>query len=93
MDVETIRYYEDRLASGAGACAQRPIAATHRLISSDWASSAIAALDIPLADIARLLEFVQDPSAECREIDQLIDTQLARCAPASPACRRSNSSW
>ncbi len=36
------------------------------------------ALDIPLADIRRLLDFVAHPDSDCRDIDHLIDAQLAR---------------
>lgn len=35
-------------------------------------------LDIALADIARLLEFVDRPEADCDDIDRLVDTQLSR---------------
>ena len=36
------------------------------------------ALDMPLAEIARLLDFVPHPQADCGDINQLIDAQLAR---------------
>ena len=36
------------------------------------------ALDISLADVKRLLAFVARPQANCGDIDQLIDAQLAR---------------
>ncbi len=36
------------------------------------------ALDMPLADVKRLLDFVAHPEADCRDIDQLIEEQLAR---------------
>lgn len=36
------------------------------------------ALDMPLAEIARLLDFVAHPQADCGDINQLIDAQLAR---------------
>lgn len=36
------------------------------------------ALDMPLADIARLLEFAQHPLDDCSGINQLIDEQLGR---------------
>jgi len=35
-------------------------------------------LDISLADVKRLLAFVARPQANCGDIDQLIDAQLAR---------------
>ena len=36
------------------------------------------ALDVPLAEIRRLLDFVDRPDADCGDIDRLIDAQLAR---------------
>jgi Cd(II)/Pb(II)-responsive transcriptional regulator len=36
------------------------------------------ALDIPLADIRRLMDFLDAPGADCGDIDQLIETQLTR---------------
>jgi Cd(II)/Pb(II)-responsive transcriptional regulator len=36
------------------------------------------ALDIPLADIQRLLGFLALPQSDCAEIDRLIDVQLAK---------------
>ena len=36
------------------------------------------ALDMPLADIKRLLDFVTHPEADCGDINQLVDDQLAR---------------
>lgn len=35
-------------------------------------------LDIGLADIARLLSFAAQPQADCREVDQLIEAQIAQ---------------
>lgn len=35
------------------------------------------ALDIPLADIQRLLAFLDQPEADCHDIDQLIESRLA----------------
>ena len=36
------------------------------------------ALDMPLADIKRLLEWVDHPTSHCADIDRLIDAQLSR---------------
>jgi Cd(II)/Pb(II)-responsive transcriptional regulator len=36
------------------------------------------ALDIPLANVQRLLDFVAHPDADCGDIDRLIDEQLAK---------------
>jgi len=34
------------------------------------------ALDMPLADVKRLLDFVAHPKTNCRDIDLLINTRL-----------------
>lgn len=36
------------------------------------------ALDIPLAEIKRLLEYVAQPTADCSEVNQIVDAQLSR---------------
>jgi Cd(II)/Pb(II)-responsive transcriptional regulator len=36
------------------------------------------ALDMPLAEVKRLLDFVAHPEADCGDINRLIDEQLAR---------------
>ena len=79
VDVETIRYYEKSgllpapARSGNG---YRTYGAEHleRLAFIRHCR----ALDIPLADVRRLLEFVARPDADCSDIDRLIDAQLAR---------------
>ena len=38
------------------------------------------ALDIPLADIKRLLDFTTLPNEDCADINQLVDEQIARRA-------------
>lgn len=79
VDVETIRFYEkeglldepDRLANGYrsynGAHLERLAFIRH-----------CRALDIPLAEIARLVKFMTHPSADCGDINSLIDQQIAR---------------
>lgn len=79
VDVETIRYYEKsgllpvpaRLANG-----YREYGAPHleRLAFVRHCR----ALDLPLAEVQRLLDFVDQPGGDCGDIDQLIDGQLAR---------------
>lgn len=79
VDVETIRYYEKigllpepaRRDNG-----YRCYGALHveRLAFIRHAR----ALDIPLADIRRLLDFVVHPERDCGDIDGLIDAQLER---------------
>jgi len=36
------------------------------------------ALDMPLSEVGRLLDFLARPFAECADVDRLIDEQLAR---------------
>ena len=79
VDVETIRYYEKsgllpapaRLANG-----YREYGASHleRLAFVRHCR----ALDLPLAEVQRLLDFVDQPGGDCGDINQLIDGQLAR---------------
>lgn len=79
VDVETIRYYEKSgllpapARSGNGYRAYGP-EHLERLAFIRHCR----ALDIPLADVKRLLEFVARPDADCGDIDRLIDAQLAR---------------
>ena len=79
VDIETIRYYEKagllpnptRSSNGYRAYGQAHL---ERLAFIRHCR----ALDIPLADIKRLLEYVANPAADCGDIDRLIDAQLAR---------------
>ena len=79
VDVQTIRYYEKidllpapaRHANGYRAYSQRHL---ERLAFVRHCRG----LDIALADIQRLLSFVDQPSADCGDIDLLIDSQLAK---------------
>lgn len=79
VEVETIRYYERigllpapaRSYNGYRAYANGHL---ERLAFIRHCR----ALDIALADIARLLRLVDDPTASCSEVDALIDTQLTR---------------
>lgn len=79
VEVDTIRYYEKsgllpppaRSANG-----YRAYGAAHleRLAFIRHGR----ALDMSLADIARLLDFLAHPDADCGDINALIDAQLAR---------------
>ncbi|QTD47188.1 Cd(II)/Pb(II)-responsive transcriptional regulator [Ottowia testudinis] len=79
VDVETIRYYEKtgllpsppRQANG-----YRDYGAHHgeRLTFIRHCR----ALDMPLAEIGRLLDFTNQPEADCGDINRLVDNQLAR---------------
>ncbi|MDE2598409.1 MAG: Cd(II)/Pb(II)-responsive transcriptional regulator [Rhodocyclaceae bacterium] len=79
VDVETIRFYEKSGLLPAPARSEngyRAYGSTHleRLAFIRHCR----ALDIPLSEVQRLLEFVEHPNADCGDIDQLIDTQLAK---------------
>jgi len=79
VDIETIRYYEKkgllprpaRRANGYRAYGQAQL---------EWLAFIrhCRALDIPLADVKRLLTFVDRPKADCGDINHLIEEQLAR---------------
>lgn len=79
VEVETIRYYEKTgllpapARSGNG---YRAYGAEHlaRLAFIRHCRE----LDMPLADVRRLLDFVARPDADCGDIDLLIEAQLAR---------------
>lgn len=79
VDIETIRYYEK--------CGLLAEPARHANGYRDYAHPHLErlafirhcrALDMPLADIQRLLDFVAHPEADCDDINHLIDAQLAR---------------
>lgn len=79
VDVETIRYYEKSgllPAPAREANGYRSYGAPHleRLAFIRHCR----ALDMPLAAIARLLDFAAHPQADCGDINVLIDEQLAR---------------
>jgi Cd(II)/Pb(II)-responsive transcriptional regulator len=79
VDTETIRYYEKqgllpepaRLDNG-----YRNYEASHLERLSFIRHC--RALDMPLADIRRLLSFVDDPAAHCGDVNELVDAQLGR---------------
>jgi len=79
VDVETIRYYERegllqapaRLGNGYRAYGPAHL---ERLAFVRHCR----ALDMPLAAIRRLIDFLVQPSGDCGDIDRLIDEQLAR---------------
>lgn len=79
VDVETIRYYEKTgllPAPGRNPNGYRAYGTEHleRLAFIRHCR----ALDMSLADIQRLLDFVTHPDRDCSDIDRLIDAQLAR---------------
>ena len=79
VDIETIRYYEK-----AGLLAPPARTANGYRAYSPAHVERLAfirhcrALDMPLAGIKRLLDFVAHPNANCGDIDRLIDEQLVR---------------
>jgi len=79
VDIETIRYYEKsgllpppaRQANGYRAYGEPHL---ERLAFIRHCR----ALDMSLADVKRLLDFVARPSLDCGDVDRLIEGQLAR---------------
>ena len=79
VDVETIRYYEkaglldvpERLPNG-----YRSYGTAHLERLSFIRHC--RALDIPLAEITRLVDFMMHPSADCGDINALIDSQISK---------------
>jgi Cd(II)/Pb(II)-responsive transcriptional regulator len=79
VDIETIRYYEK---VGLLPCPSRDDNGYRSYRPEHLERLAFIrhcrALDIPLADIQRLLDFVAHPNADCGDIDRLIDSQLTQ---------------
>lgn len=79
VDIETIRYYERIGLLPAPARSENGY--RHY---SDLALERLAfirhcrVLDMPLAEIQRLLDFKDEPLGDCGDIDHLIDSQLDR---------------
>ncbi|MGH8670768.1 MAG: Cd(II)/Pb(II)-responsive transcriptional regulator [Burkholderiales bacterium] len=79
VDIETVRYYEKegllpppaRQTNGYRAYGPAHL---ERLAFIRHCR----ALDMPLADVKRLLKFVEHPDADCSDINRLIDEQLTR---------------
>ena len=79
VDVETIRFYEksDLLSSPARTAngyRKYSEAHLHRLAFIRHCR----ALDMPLAEVSRLLNFLDHPASDCGDINVLVDDQLAR---------------
>lgn len=79
VDVETIRYYER----------VKVLPAPKRLRNRyrDYGNSHLEqlafirhcrALDMPLADIRLLLDFIAQPAGDCSSVDRMVDAQLKR---------------
>lgn len=79
VDVETIRYYEKAGLLPVPARRENGYRAYTPLHVERLAFVRhCRALDIPLVDIKRLLDFVAHPENDCGDIDRLIDEQLSR---------------
>lgn len=79
VEIETIRFYEKQGLLPAPA---REANGYREYTSAHLERLAFVrhcrALDIPLADIRRLLALVDAPQADCSGVDGLVDAQLAR---------------
>lgn len=79
VDIETIRYYErigllpapERLPNGYRAYGERQL---ERLAFIRHCR----ALDMPLADIRLLLDFMTEPAGDCSAVNRAVDAQLER---------------
>lgn len=79
VDVETIRFYEKQGLLPAPARLDngyRNYAAAHLERLSFIRHC--RALDMPLAEVQRLLSFVDDPARHCADVNELVDAQLGR---------------
>ncbi|MBL8308812.1 MAG: Cd(II)/Pb(II)-responsive transcriptional regulator [Burkholderiales bacterium] len=79
IDVETIRYYEKfgllpAPAREANGYRRYGVPQLERLAFIRHCR----ALDMPLADVTRLFNFLDQPSRDCGDINTLVDEQLAR---------------
>lgn len=79
IDVETIRYYEK---SGLLPIPAREANGYRRYGDEQLERLAFIrhcrALDMPLVDVGRLLKFLDQPAADCLDINVLVDEQLTR---------------
>jgi Cd(II)/Pb(II)-responsive transcriptional regulator len=79
VDIETIRYYE-RVgllpAPGRQPNGYRAYGTEH--LERLAFIRNCRALDMPLADIRLLLDFIADPGGDCSEVDRAVDVQLER---------------
>ncbi|MBN9424754.1 MAG: Cd(II)/Pb(II)-responsive transcriptional regulator [Candidatus Accumulibacter sp. 66-26] len=79
VDVETIRYYEKaQLLSPPSRTDNGYRAYTKSHLERLSFIRHCRALDIPLAEIQRLLSFLDNPQSDCGEINLLIDAQLGK---------------
>ena len=79
VDTETIRYYErERLLDAPVRQANGYRSYGRQQLERLAFIRHCRALDIPLADIRRLINFLDRPGEDCGDIDRLIEAQLVR---------------
>jgi Cd(II)/Pb(II)-responsive transcriptional regulator len=79
VEVETIRYYEkEGLLPAASRQDNGYRIYTMAHLEQLSFIRHCRALDISLADVKRLLQFSTEPAEDCADINQLIDTQIAK---------------
>ena len=79
VDIETIRYYEKAGLMSRPARTPNGYRTYGPLHLERLAFIRhCRALDVPLAEVRRLLDFVARPEADCSDINRLIDGQLGR---------------
>ena len=79
VQIETIRFYEKQgllpePARSANSYREYEVSHLERLAFVRHCR----ALDMPLADVKRLLNFVDAPVEDCADVDRLVDDQLGR---------------
>ena len=79
VSIETIRYYEKEglLIETARSVNGYRIYGKAHLERLSFIRHC-RALEMPLAEIRQLLDFINHPEVDCREVNRLIDVQLAR---------------
>ena len=79
VDVETVRYYEKLALLPAPAREANGYRSYTKMHLERLAFIRnCRALDMALAEVARLLKFVEAPASDCGDINALVDEQLAR---------------
>lgn len=79
VEVENIRYYEKEALLPAPTRGENGYRAYGQAQLERLAFIRhCRALDMPLADIRRLVDFIDHPRAHCGDVDHLIDDQLGR---------------
>jgi Cd(II)/Pb(II)-responsive transcriptional regulator len=79
VDIETIRYYEKQgLLAEPGRMDNGYRSYTTAHLERLSFIRHCRALDMPLAEVRRLLDFMLHPTRDCAEINHLLDAQIAR---------------